>query len=559
MTISSTDNRSSTAGDGIVTAFSFPYLFLAEDDLKVILVTDSTGAEAVQTITTHYTVTGVGGAAGGTVTMVTPPASGETLVIIREEQFTQGLDLVENDPFPSDLVEQQLDTLTMLAQQLNTEVTRSFRLSDGDTTGADVTLPTPSANAYIKWNSDATALVSTTGTAGTLSWPDGTEAAPGLSPDDDSDVGFYRIGADNLGLSLGGSKVVDYSASGAAITGTLSASGVITATSGITSGGDILSDTDSTDDLGSTGVRWANLWVDDITVTTNVNIPTAASSGNHAVNKTYVDNAIVGLRNRRSVQVASTANVALASELENGDTIDGVVLVTGDLVLLKDQTATEENGIYAAVASGAASRDSEFDAYDEHPGSIIVVEEGTANADTIWVCTSDEGGTIDVTAIAWLKITPAATALNDLTDVTLTSPATNSGLIYNGSVWIDAVIPLLSLDQVWTGSQRPTLTTLTSTSNAMAIELDDSNDFSHTFTENTTLSNPTSTAIAGQSGSIYLTQHASSPKTLAFGSEYDFAGGTAPTITATNSARDRLDYVVRADGQIEITAVLALA
>lgn len=146
MTLSSTTNRTSTAGDGTVTAFSFPYLFFANDDLKIILVVDSTGVETTQTITTHYTVTGAGVSAGGTVTMVTPPASGETLVVIREEQFTQGLDLVENDPFPSDLVEQQFDTLTMLAQQLNTEIGRSAKLSDGDSTGADVTIPNTSGN-----------------------------------------------------------------------------------------------------------------------------------------------------------------------------------------------------------------------------------------------------------------------------------------------------------------------------------------------------------------------------------------------------------------------------
>ncbi len=161
MTISSTVNRNSTAGDGIVTAFSFPYLFFADDDLTVILVIDSTGVETVQTITTHYTVTGAGVAAGGTVTMVTPPASGETLVIIRKEQFTQGLDLVENDPFPSDLVEQQLDTLTMLSQQLNTEQQRSIKLSDGDTSGVDLTLPTPVALKTIRWNAGATALEET--------------------------------------------------------------------------------------------------------------------------------------------------------------------------------------------------------------------------------------------------------------------------------------------------------------------------------------------------------------------------------------------------------------
>ncbi len=157
MTISSTANRISYAGNGSTTAFSFPYLFFATDDLTVILVVDSTGVETTQTITTHYTVAGAGVAAGGTVTMVTAPATGETLVIIREEQFTQGLDLVENDPFPSDLVEQQLDTLTMLTQQLNTEVARSLRLSDGDTSGAALQIAV-AADEYIKFNAAGTAL-----------------------------------------------------------------------------------------------------------------------------------------------------------------------------------------------------------------------------------------------------------------------------------------------------------------------------------------------------------------------------------------------------------------
>tara|TARA_R110002096_G_scaffold130706_7_gene280063 strand:+ start:7703 stop:8746 length:1044 start_codon:yes stop_codon:yes gene_type:complete len=161
MTISSTANRTSTAGDGTVTGFTFPYLFFATDDLTVILVVNSTGAETTKTLTTHYTVTGAGVAAGGTVTMGTAPASGETLVIIRKEQFTQGLDLVENDPFPSNLVEQQFDILTMLSQQLDDRVDRSMTLSDGDTTGVDLTLPTPVALKTFRWNAGLTALEQT--------------------------------------------------------------------------------------------------------------------------------------------------------------------------------------------------------------------------------------------------------------------------------------------------------------------------------------------------------------------------------------------------------------
>jgi hypothetical protein len=117
----------------------------------------------------------------------------------------------------------------------------------------------------------------------------------------------------------------------------------------------------------------------------------------------------------------------------------------------------------------------------------------------------------------------------------------------------------LDVDQTWAGAQRATVTAITSSSNSIAITLGASNDYSHTFTENTTLANPGDTAVAGQSGSLFLTQAAGANYTLAFGSEYDFAAGSAPTVTATNAARDRLDYVVRADGKIEITSLLNLS
>jgi ABC-type nitrate/sulfonate/bicarbonate transport system substrate-binding protein len=97
MTISTTTNRASFAGNGSTTAFATGFKFFANSDLTVILVVDSTGVETTKTITTHYTVADAGVDAGGTVTMVTAPAVGETLVIVRAQAYTQGLDLVEND------------------------------------------------------------------------------------------------------------------------------------------------------------------------------------------------------------------------------------------------------------------------------------------------------------------------------------------------------------------------------------------------------------------------------------------------------------------------------
>jgi hypothetical protein len=86
-----------------------------------------------------------------------------------------------------------------------------------------------------------------------------------------------------------------------------------------------------------------------------------------------------GLKPVFSVRVATTANVSLASGLENGDTIDGVVLVTGDLVQVWMQSSASANGIYVVPASGTASRSGFFNSGDELFAARFFVREGTAN------------------------------------------------------------------------------------------------------------------------------------------------------------------------------------
>lgn len=158
MTISSTTNRVSYAGDGTTTGFSFPHRFLADEDLTVILVVDSTGVETTQTLTTDYTVSGAGDAGGGTVTMATAPASGETLVIINDPDLTQGYDPEDGSALAANSMEAAFDRLTIIAQRIKTLVERSFRLPDGDTSGASLELPAPTALRLLRWNSDGDAL-----------------------------------------------------------------------------------------------------------------------------------------------------------------------------------------------------------------------------------------------------------------------------------------------------------------------------------------------------------------------------------------------------------------
>ena len=74
-------------------------------------------------------------------------------------------------------------------------------------------------------------------------------------------------------------------------------------------------------------------------------------------------------------------------------------------------------------------------------------------------------------------------------------------------------------------------------------------NFTVTLAGNRTLANP-SNMVVGQTGSIFIVQDSTGSRTLSYGTSYDFAGGTAPTLTTTASAVDRIDYVVRTSTSI---------
>lgn len=147
---------------------------------------------------------------------------------------------------------------------------------------------------------------------------------------------------------------------------------------------------------------------------TNVGTPSANTTD--AATTAYVDAAIAALNSifdaKPSVRAATTVNGTLATAFENGDAIDGVTLATGDRILLKNQSAPAENGIYIVAATGAPTRALDMDAWAEIPGAFVAVEEGTANDNTIWLCTANAGGTINTTAITWMQVPTTAGLLS---------------------------------------------------------------------------------------------------------------------------------------------------
>lgn len=127
-----------------------------------------------------------------------------------------------------------------------------------------------------------------------------------------------------------------------------------------------------------------------------------ATQNDHAVNlgqmNTAISNALNPFNDKGTVRVASTVNLTLSGT----QTIDGVAVIAGERVLVKNQTNPAENGIYV-VAAGAWTRSADMDSWAEVPGAWVVVQEGTANADTVWIGTANKGGTLNSTGITFIN------------------------------------------------------------------------------------------------------------------------------------------------------------
>lgn len=134
MTQSADPNRVAYSGNDVTTGFSFPYWVDADTDLAVWLV-DADGNETAQALNTHFTVSGTG-SASVTVTMVTAPASTESLVIVREQPLVQDLELSTIQQFRAQPIENQMDQIVRALLRVNDVATRALLLRQHDTIGS---------------------------------------------------------------------------------------------------------------------------------------------------------------------------------------------------------------------------------------------------------------------------------------------------------------------------------------------------------------------------------------------------------------------------------------
>lgn len=194
---------------------------------------------------------------------------------------------------------------------------------------------------------------------------------------------------------------------------------------------------------------------------TNLATPTASTD---AATKAYVDGVVQGLDIKASVRAASTANLTLSGE----QTIDGVAVVTGDRVLVKDQSTASQNGIYVAD-TGSWSRSTDADSSSEvNSGMYAYVEEGTVNGSTSWVLATANPITLGSTSLSFAQFSGGA-------DVTAGDALTLTGTILDVNV-DNTTIEVngsnqLAIDAAYTGQTSITTlgTVTTGTWSATAI------------------------------------------------------------------------------------------
>ena len=228
---------------------------------------------------------------------------------------------------------------------------------------------------------------------------------------------------------------------GVAPAGTVPDSRTVTAGTGLTGGGDLSADRTIDAAANADGSIVVN--ADDIQVGI---LASDAQHGSHsgglhslatpgtpgemsAADKTKLDTLVSPgfVDPKQSVRAATLIAGTLASDFDDGKTIDGVVLATGDRILIKNQASGAENGIYDVVASGAPSRASDMPAASEAAGNSTFIEEGS-QADTGWVCTTD--GPTDIVGtdpLAFAQFTSGVTSVFTRTGAVVAVDADYSG------------------------------------------------------------------------------------------------------------------------------------
>jgi len=214
--------------------------------------------------------------------------------------------------------------------------------------------------------------------------------------------------------------------------------------------------------------------------------------------------AISGLKWKDAVRVATTVNGTLASAYENGDTVDGVVLATGNRILLKNQTTQTENGIYTVNGAGAPTRAVDADTGTELEGAAVSVSEGTANANTTWIQTTD-GLTLGSSNIVFTQFGSSTTDADATTKgIAKLYPSTSLGTNTDGAPTQNAVKVYADLRLLITDFAKYIIDQATTSTSGGTITLDMNSQVQRSHVGSATFSAAKAVAMSNTTNSFFF-------------------------------------------------------
>ena len=515
MTVNTTSNQTILQGNGATTAFSFSFPGVGSSDISVTYI-DATGkynllATSAYTLTLNAPAGGIWGL-GGTVTYNpggTPIPSGASLLIQRILPFTQNTSISNQGAAYPQVTESALDILEMQIQQLasRTGLFRGIWQVDTFYNLGDVTIDGISGANTGNYYQCGQANTSTTWTADLASgyW---TKEIDVFSIN--ANVALAEAAAVTATTQAGLASTSASSASGSASTAVTEA-GIATTQAGIATTQAGIATTQASDASNSAAAAAIYATALSATSTTSIAIGTGAQTLTIQASKQIIAG--------QFLQIASNANAAnyMHGSVTSYDNVAGTLVMN-----ITDIGGSGTHADWNVSISGT---------------------QGTQGP----VGPAGPGGTVTTTG------TPTTGSLTKFSGATSIANADLTGAVRTSG----GMATSLYGAQVVSGSMQANVTALTSSSNSVAIDFSANNDFSLTLTENTTLANPTNITV-GQSGSIMIT-NGSGPYTVAYGGYWKFPGGTVPTVTATNGARDTLFYHVRSATFIEANLVKGFA